>query len=72
MEKTMSKLTYSDVALELRVTSQVALDTKGSYAYATGMYESILASLVVDLPKHKQMEVIRTLQSARERMQKDA
>ena len=68
----MSKLTYSDVALELRETSKVSMDTKGSYAYATGMYESILASLVVDLPKHKQMEVIRTLQSARERMQKGA
>ena len=68
----MSKLTYFDVASELRETSQVSMQRKGSYAYATGMYESILASLVVDLPKHKQMEVIRTLQSARERMQKDA
>ena len=68
----MSKLTYFDVATELRETSQVSMQTKGSYAYATGLYESILASLVVDLPKHKQMEVIRGLQSARERMQKDA
>ena len=68
----MSKLTYSDIATELRETSQVSMQTKGSYAYATGLYESILASLVVDLPKHKQMEVIRGLQSARERMQKDA
>ena len=68
----MTKLTYSDVAAELRETSQVSLQTKGSYAYATGMYESILASLVVDLPKHKQLEVIRSLQSAREHMQKNA
>jgi hypothetical protein len=68
----MSKLTYSDIAAELRETSQVALSTKGSYAYATGMYESILASLVVDLPKNKQLEVIRILQNSRERMQKDA
>ena len=68
----MTKLTYFDVASELRETSQVSMQTKGSYAYATGLYESILASLVVDLPKHKQMEVIRGLQSARERMQKDA
>ena len=68
----MSKLTYFDVASELRETSQVSMQTKGSYAYATGLYESILASLVVDLPKHKQMEVIRGLQSARERMQKSA
>lgn len=68
----MTKLTYFDVASELRETSQVSMQTKGSYAYATGLYESILASLVVDLPKHKQMEVIRSLQSAREHMQKDA
>jgi hypothetical protein len=68
----MTKLTYFDVASELRETSQVSMQTKGSYSYATGLYESILASLVVDLPKHKQMEVIRGLQSARERMQKDA
>lgn len=68
----MSKLTYFAVSTELRWTSQVSMQTKGSYAYATGLYESILASLVVDLPKHKQMEVIRSLQSARERMQKDA
>ena len=68
----MTKLTYFDVATELRETSQVSMQTKGSYAYATGLYESILASLVVDLPKHKQMEVIRGLQSARERMQKSA
>ena len=68
----MSKLTYSDIAAELRDTSQVSMQTKGSYSYATGYYESIIAGLVADLPKHKQMEVIRTLQSARERMQKDA
>ena len=68
----MSKLTYSDIAAELRDTSQVSMQTKGSYSYATGYYESIIAGLVADLPKHKQMEVIRGLQSARERMQKDA
>ena len=68
----MTKLTYSDVASELRETSQVSMQTKGSYSYATGYYESIIAGLVADLPKHKQMEVIRSLQSAREHMQKDA
>ena len=68
----MSKLTYSDIAAELRDTSQVSMQTKGSYSYATGYYESIIAGLVADLPKHKQMEVIRSLQSAREYMQKDA
>jgi hypothetical protein len=68
----MSKLTYSDVAAELRETSQVSMQTKGSYSYATRYYESIIAGWVADLPKHKQLEVIRSLQSARANMQKDA
>lgn len=64
----MTKVTYSEVANELRETSKVCLETKGSYAYATGVYESILAGLVADLPKHKQAEVMRTLRLVREQM----
>ena len=68
----MTKLTYTEIANELRQTSQVSLEVKGSYAYATGMYESIIAGLLADLPKHKQLEVVRSLQSGRESMQKTA
>lgn len=66
------KLTYTEIANELRETSKVSMETKGSYAYATGMYESIIVGLVADLPKHKQLEVMRTLQYGRERMQETA
>lgn len=59
----MNQLKYSDIAAELRETSKVCLNTMGSYAYATGTYESILANLVADLPKHKQVEVMRILKS---------
>jgi len=68
----MAKVTYTEVSDSLRATSQVSMETKGSYAYATGMYESIIAGLVADLPKHKQLEVMRTLAWAREQMQKTA
>lgn len=64
----VTKLTYCEIAAALRETSQVSMETKGSYAYATGVYESMIASLVADLPKHKQLEVIRGLESARKSM----
>lgn len=64
----MTKLKYSDIAMELRETSKVSMETKGSYSYATGLYEAIIAELVSDLPKHKQLEVVRGLESARKRM----
>lgn len=66
------KLTYSEIATELRETSKVSMETKGSYSYATGTYESIIAGLVADLPKHKQLEVVRSLQSARKSMVESA
>lgn len=68
----VAKLTYCDIAAELRETSQVSMETKGSYAYATGVYESMIANLVADLPRHKQLEVIRGLESARKSMQTTA
>jgi hypothetical protein len=48
------------------------MDTYATYSYVTGTYESIIAGLVADLPKHKQAEVMRSLRQARERMEKDA
>jgi hypothetical protein len=65
----MTKVTYSEIANELRETSKVCMETKGSYSYATGAYESILAGIVVDLPKHKQAEVMRTLKMVREHLE---
>lgn len=61
-------MTYTEIALELRETSKVCLETKGSYSYVCGTYESIIADVVADLPKYKQAEVIRTLARARENL----
>ena len=68
----MSKVTYSEITNELRITSQLCMDTYATYSYVTGTYESILAGLVADLPKHKQAEVMRSLRNARERLENDA
>jgi hypothetical protein len=67
----MAKFTYVEFANELRDTSKIALQTKGSYSYVTGLYESILADLAADLPKHKQAEVMRSLRLAQTRMQEN-
>ena len=66
----MSKLTYAEINEHLRETSKMSKDVFDSYAYVTGLYESMLGGLVADLPKHKQLEVLRTLQSARDSMKK--
>ena len=68
----MAKVTFGEVSSVLRETSNSCYDLFGNYSYITGTYESILARLVADLPKHKQAEVMRSLRSAQERMQKDA
>ncbi len=68
----MAKVTYSEIASALRDTSKTCMDTYATYSYVTGTYEAIIAELVVDLPKHKQAEVMASLRRAQERMQKDA
>jgi hypothetical protein len=68
----MTKVTYTEIALELRETSKVCMETKGSYSYVCGTYESIIADVVADLPKHKQAEVMRLLAKTRERLTSDA
>jgi hypothetical protein len=62
----MNKVSYIEVANALRDTSKICLEAKGSYGYATGLYESILADLVADLPKHKQAEVMRLLKMSQD------
>jgi hypothetical protein len=59
----MTKATYSEISAVAKEFSKVTRLHYDSYAYACGAYESILASIVADLPKHKQAEVLRNLQS---------
>ena len=63
MELKMSKATYSEISAVAKEFSKVTRDEFDSYAFACGAYESMLAGIVADLPKHKQAEVLRHLQS---------
>lgn len=55
----MKKLTYSQIR-EVQDTIEKA-GMQGHYVL--GAYESMLASIIADLPKHKQMDAIRSFES---------
>lgn len=57
----MSKMTYIEVRNALAHASNHCLQVTGSYGTITGTFESILADIVADLPKHKQQEIVRAL-----------
>lgn len=59
----MTKATYSEISAVAKEFSSVTRAHYDSYAFACGAYESILSAIVADLPKHKQAEVLRNLQS---------
>jgi hypothetical protein len=58
----MSKATYSQVSTVVDEMIDATSCHFQSYAYACGSLGSIVSALVADLPKHKQLEVIRQLQ----------
>ena len=58
-----AKFTYSEIMTTLKQASEVTYNKYGSHSYAAGMYESSLASLVADLPRHKQAEFIRHMEA---------
>lgn len=68
----MAKLTYIEIMGELRETSKVSLDTKGSYSYVCGLYESLLGDIAADLPVARQEEIVRALRLAQVRMKESS
>jgi hypothetical protein len=62
----MTKVSYMEVATAMRELSNLSMEKRGGFGYATGVYESLLAALVVDLPKHKQAEVMRVIKETTE------
>jgi hypothetical protein len=60
----MAKLTYQDFRTATdKVTESIPTGNPYTYAYVVGAYETMLAGIAADLPKHKQLEVIRGLES---------
>jgi hypothetical protein len=63
----MIKQTYSDIAASINDFADLSYKDKGSFSYACGTFQSMLATLVADLPKHKQAEFLKTLEHAKDR-----
>lgn len=58
-----AKLTHTEIMTTLKQVSEVTYDKYNSHSYAAGVFESSLASLVADLPRHKQAEFIRHMEA---------
>jgi hypothetical protein len=54
----MAKYTRQEINQALKEFSDVTYKKYGSYSYAFGAVEGQLVSLMVDLPKHKQAEIL--------------
>jgi hypothetical protein len=57
----MSKMCYSDVANALRDMSDASMEARGGYGYAMGVCENMLATLIAELPAHRQKEYMRVV-----------
>ena len=65
----MAKMTYQDFREATdKVTESIPTGNPYTYAYVVGAYETMLAGLAADLPKHKQMEVMRGLEHLAKRV----
>ena len=63
----MTKLNYSDIMSVTNDFADLSYKDKGSFSFACGTFQSILAGLVSELPRHKQTEFLRTMEHAMER-----
>ena len=60
----MKKSSYIECVSAIDHMCQVTYNNHGSYAYAAGFLGSQLATLMKDLPIHKQKEIFRALMQA--------
>jgi len=68
----MNKLTYLEVSASLNDFANLSYQDRGSFSYACGTFQSMLSSLVSELPKHKQAEFLQTLEDAMKRVAQPA
>jgi len=58
------KFVKSDIVSVLKSFSNRTYEQALSHSFATGFLESMLANAIVDMPRHKQLECLKSLQSA--------
>lgn len=56
-----AKFTHNEIKNSLAAMSEASYKKYGSHSYATGVLESMMASIVANLPRHTQAEVILQL-----------
>ncbi len=59
----MAKATYTEISVIVNEMTDTTRAHHDTYAFAAGYLSSLLASIIADLPKHKQAEAIRNLQA---------
>lgn len=65
----MAKMTYQDFRTATdKVTESIPVGNPYTYAYVVGAYETMLAGIAADLPKAKQADVLRALESLAKRV----
>jgi hypothetical protein len=58
------KFVIRDIQSVLRSFSERTREQSGSYSYSSGYLESMVAQLIADAPRHKQVECLNLLMSA--------
>jgi hypothetical protein len=58
------KFVKSDIVSVLKSFSNRTYEQALSHSFAAGYLESMLASAIVDMPRHKQLECLKSLQNA--------
>lgn len=64
----MNKLNYFDILVITNDFADMSYKDKGSFSFACGAFQSMLATLVSELPKHKQAEFLQTMEHAINRL----
>ena len=62
----MAKYTRQEINQALKEFSDVTYKKYGSYSYACGAVESQLLNVMIDLPKHKQAEILSVFKTMTE------
>ena len=58
------KFVARDIQTIVNEFSKRTFEQSGSYSYAAGYLESMIIGLIADVPRHKQVECLASLQSA--------
>jgi hypothetical protein len=67
----MSKATASEIRAALKSMAEASYQEYGSYSYASGYYESMLAYLIEELPVTRQKSILKGLATTTARFSKE-